>query len=207
MDQATSLKAEAPHPVLEVFSLSELDQIRRNIVDGVIWTRELSSDLKTSLNALPRHDVANARFHVATRDLSQRIIDTFRHCDWGIGDAQRWLAEDVGALADRFATILSVRHLSVRVELVRSDACRKFHRDALRARLICTYSGPGTEFGIVDDGGALRDVQTVPTGSPIVMKGKLWPTTPPRTIVHRSPPIEHAGDARLVVVLDEGPSV
>ena len=42
----------------------------------------------------------------------------------------------------------------------------------------------------------------VPTSSPIVMRGTLWPTKESSGFLHRSPPIEGSGKTRLLLVLD-----
>lgn len=49
---------------------------------------------------------------------------------------------------------------------------------------------------------------TVPTGSPIILRGTRWPETPVSRLLHRSPPIVGTGETRLVLVLDpvEGPA-
>ena len=125
--------------------------------------------------------------------------------DWGTptGQAVNWLADDIQKLALQFSRTLFTSDILLRVEWVRDDACRKFHRDTVNARLICTYCGPGTEYGVGDSCCAPVEIDKVPTGSPILLKGKLWPNQPQTKLLHRSPPIEGTGQTRLVVVMNE----
>ncbi len=172
-------------------------------VEAVIWKRPTPPSISSALRALPTHDVENGRFCVAVSEVRSRIMGLFDKWGWCAGDARRWIADDVEALAAQMASVLSVSQLLLRVELVRDDACRKFHCDTVRARLICTYSGPGTEYGIVDERDQPNEIHTVPTGSPTLLKGKLWPGFFHQSVLHRSPPIEGAGISRLVIVLNE----
>lgn len=87
----------------------------------------------------------------------------------------------------------------LRLDVVTRNACRRFHIDAVTARLVCTYRGTGTRYGVSTGGGEPRRVFTVPTGSPIVLRGMRWPETPLSGLLHRSPPIEGTGETRLVL--------
>jgi hypothetical protein len=70
------------------------------------------------------------------------------------------------------------------------------------ARVLCTYGGTGTQYGIFTDGDKPSRVFTVQTGAPILLRGPLWLAHPPSGLLHRSPPIEGTGETRLVLVLD-----
>lgn len=205
--KARTVRQVAPTaPILSVDSLKDLDAIFDDAVDAVIWGRKAPPVVLTALKALPAHEVENGRFCASVSRVGDCVAGLFDEWGWGAGAAQNWVADDVEALAGRMAQILSVSQVFLRVELVRDDACRKFHRDTVRARLICTYSGPGTELGIAEDGEPLRRIGAVATGSPVLLKGKRWPGSTRRAIMHRSPPIEGTGGSRLVVVLDEASS-
>lgn len=199
----TALSDEPSAPVRTVHRLEDLDDIFRDDVDGVIWGRRAPSSVMSSLSALPAGDLAAGRFIVPVSEVGNTIVEHLQEWGSAVGPAQQWLAEDVEALAGKVAQILPTSLLRLRVELVRNDACRKFHRDTVKARLICTYSGPGTEIAVVQDDGEPAHIGDVPTGCPILLKGKLWPGYPQRSVLHRSPPIEGTGVSRLVVVLDQ----
>ena len=91
----------------------------------------------------------------------------------------------------------------MRTETVTNDACRKFHADNVHARLITTYIGPGTEYGVPKDACCPPEqVHQAPSGAAMLLKGLKWPTSNERQLKHRSPPIEGTGIIRFVVVLE-----
>ncbi|MEM1430153.1 MAG: DUF1826 domain-containing protein [Pseudomonadota bacterium] len=118
------------------------------------------------------------------------------------GIERDWLVDDAASLAESFADLMKARYLRLRMDVVTTNACRKFHVDAILARLICTYRGTGTEYGVSIDHEDPTRVFTLPTGVPMVMRGTLWPEEPRSGLLHRSPPIEGTGETRLVLVLD-----
>ncbi|MDJ0992369.1 MAG: DUF1826 domain-containing protein [Dinoroseobacter sp.] len=112
------------------------------------------------------------------------------------------LCGDIAALADIFSTLMGTDYLRLRLERVTDNACRKFHLDAVTGRLVCTYRGTGTQYGFATGDQDPSQIHTVPTGSPILMRGTLWPTRCANTLRHRSPPIAGTGETRLLLVLD-----
>ncbi|MEL6463662.1 MAG: DUF1826 domain-containing protein [Pseudomonadota bacterium] len=112
------------------------------------------------------------------------------------------LIGDIAALADIFARLMQTPYLRLRLQPVTSNACRRFHIDVITARLICTYRGQGTQYGISSGGQDPARVFSAPTGTPILLRGTLWPAQPASGLVHRSPPIEGTGETRLLLVLD-----
>jgi hypothetical protein len=118
------------------------------------------------------------------------------------GPERRRLIDDVSALADFFANMMGSDWLRLRIDPVDTNACRRFHIDAVTARLVCTYRGLGTQFATANDGALPEQIHTVPTCSPIVLRGTLWPENPSAHLRHRSPPIEGTGETRLLLVLD-----
>lgn len=116
--------------------------------------------------------------------------------------ARDWLIEDIVGLAHQFAALVSAKYLRMRLDVVTHNACRKFHVDMITSRLVCTYRGQGTQYGIADGDADPSHIFTVGTGSPILLRGSLWPAEPASALVHRSPPIEGTGQTRLVLVLD-----
>ena len=129
----------------------------------------------------------------------QHLFDTVNLRD---GAERDWLQQDIVGLADIFSDLMNARFLRFRLDVVTTNACRKFHIDAITARLVCTYRVTGTQYGVSSDGDDPRRVFTVQTGSPILLRGTLRPTKPPSSLLHRSPPIEGTGETRFVLVLD-----
>lgn len=113
------------------------------------------------------------------------------------------LSDDVVTLARRFAEVMAVDAVRVRIERVDTNACNKVHADYTDVRLITTYAGPGTDFaphGSDDDGGNCC-LERVPTGWVGLFKGRTYaPDQPP--CFHRSPPVGDTREKRLVLVID-----
>ncbi len=199
----TASTPPAPPPVRTVDTLDAFDAIFSAAVDGVIWRRELPSFLPPALDPITSEMTEERRVRLTVAAPEAGVCDLLDEFGFKDGPAARWLADDLKALIARYGALLSVTHVILRFEIVRDDACRKFHRDVVRARLICTYSGPGTEYGVAAPNHTPETVSRVPTGCPVLLKGKQWPRSAPQTVLHRSPPVEEIGAARLVVVIDE----
>lgn len=116
-----------------------------------------------------------------------------------LADMPRDLVSDVSALACRFATLMHVETVRVRIEALDNDACTRLHADYTDVRLITTYSGPGTDYTEGDDPTA--PMLRMSTGSIGLFKGRLFGRDH-APCLHRSPPIAAAGQRRLVLVID-----
>lgn len=118
------------------------------------------------------------------------------------------LASDIASHVRRLADLLDQDCVAIRLEVVETDACRRFHADHVSIRLILTYSGLGTQWLDNADAERLRDgaaiesleIRRIATGHVALFKGREW--APDRPIVHRSPPIAGSGERRLVLVID-----
>ena len=93
----------------------------------------------------------------------------------------------------------------MRLAIVTTDSCRKFHADYVKARLITTYVGTGTQWiegadvARVAKGAEPSRINTLNACDVGLFKGKMWTQSP---AIHRSPPIEDSGERRLTLVLD-----
>jgi hypothetical protein len=174
---------------------------------AAIWRRQWEPGVQSWLGGLAPDRLPRARVVLrpdAVRDAVAQICT-----ESGTPDcAERArLIDDVALLAGLFAPLMEAPYLRLRLDVVTTNACRKFHIDAVTARLVCTYRGTGTQYGISPDGALPWRVFTVPTGAPILLRGTLWPEQPKSGLLHRSPPIEGSGETRLLLVLDpmDGP--
>lgn len=191
-------------PIQIVRHRQNLDAIRSDTVEGVIWDRAIPPAIARALNDWAIGEVENVRSCMHPAEAENHVAAILDK--WGGLDAaaSQWLAVDIGQLAARLADILDTSLIQLRIECIADNACRKFHKDMVTARMICTYSGPGTQFGYAGrDGAQPERSETVATGAPILLKGKRWPAAPTGHVLHRSPPIEHLKLTRLVVVIDE----
>lgn len=130
-----------------------------------------------------------------------------------------WLAKDIAFLLKLMFDVSASKAIVLKFGVVSSDQCRKFHVDYLRYRLLTTYLGPGTEWVpneyvnrrvladppedpeesnrlVVTSPGAIRRAMA---GDVLLMRGANHADG--LGLVHRSPPIEHLGERRVVLVM------
>lgn len=188
------------HKVQEMVGLSTIaDQMH----DAVAWSRSLPAFVTQTLATTPLGEEKDARFVLAPSNSAEAVRATFEDWNLTLGRAAAWLADDIQSLATTFARALSSPAIALRLEVIEGDACRKFHRDAVRARLICAYVGPGTEYGPGLPGETPTEIHHLPTGHPAIFKGKAWQPPAPHSLLHRSPPISETPTTRLLLVIDE----
>jgi hypothetical protein len=180
-------------------------QVLRAVCDEdcnlAIWERQPAADW----SALLAGDPCDIRFESPIAKVRERFFSELPDHGFDAPALHDALADDVAMLADRFAAVLDVFQVQVRLEVVSTDSCRKFHADYVRARLITTYAGDGTQW--LDAGAAarLRDgvepetIHQLTAGDVGIFKGKLASEQP---AIHRSPPLGESGRRRLLLVLN-----
>jgi len=169
---------------------------------AAIWHRPANPEITSWIEALDTAQLPKARIIVQPSAVSAALEECFEAAGTPNCPERAALIADAAELADKFARTMEAPYLRLRLDLVTTNACRRFHVDVLTARLICTYRGTGTQYGVSTKDTDPTRVFTVPTGSPIVLRGKLWPEEPASGLLHRSPPIEGTGETRSVLVLD-----
>lgn len=180
----------------------DLSVIRKPGCAAAIWHRQVRPDLQSFLDRLDPEQFPRARAILRPDALHQTVRDLCNSAGMPETNARAMLIDDITMLADCFTDLTHAHYLRLRLEVVTTNACRRFHIDAVTARLICTYRGLGTQYGISTDGAEPKRVHTVATGMPMILRGTLWPSDPPSGLLHRSPPIEGTNEARFVLVLD-----
>ncbi|TVS11366.1 MAG: DUF1826 domain-containing protein [Wenzhouxiangella sp.] len=131
-----------------------------------------------------------------------------------LSDDAHTLMNLAARLAKSLQPELNADELGVRIERVIGDGCRLFHVDRLSARLICTWTGPGTEWlpeGSFDRAGlgcGCNDhvldpdaSRQIPTGAVALLRGDLCRGHEGGGLVHRSPPAQ-AGVRRVLMAVD-----
>jgi len=109
------------------------------------------------------------------------------------------LAGEIARLAGRFARLMRSARLRLRLEVIETDACRKFHQDNVTVRLLMPLSGPGTQWTVASRADEATINQLSP-GEVGLFKGRLGAPVP--LILHRSPPIAGSGQGRLLLAID-----
>jgi hypothetical protein len=167
-----------------------------------VWQRNLDPQIVAELDSLMIDEVDDLSFTTATDALESALAEAMG--EGGYPDMPS-LRRDIAMLADRHAAIAGDRKVRVRLEVVETDACWKFHTDYVKVRTITTYLGRGTQW--IEAASAEEaslseglDIRQLEPGEIGMFKGRLWQKTP--MILHRSPPIGGSDEQRLVLVID-----
>lgn len=174
----------------------------------VIWRRARPLRLQTWLDHLEASCLPDTRIFVRPRDLRPALQPHLDACGVPPGEMRDLLIRDVDDLVSTFAMITRTDFVDVRLERVSDDACWRFHRDCVEARLLTTYRGPATEWvQPVHAECALREqkrfkgpLEHLRTHDVAIFKGSC--AGPGSGIVHRSPPIAGTGRTRLLLCLN-----
>ncbi|WP_136658342.1 DUF1826 domain-containing protein [Nitratireductor sp. XY-223] len=179
-----------------------LNAIGEPDLKAVIWLRQPLPSFQDWMESLDPARLPAARVILRPDNARYAVMQA---CDSaGTPDCpeRNRFIDDVAALSEIFSHLMETPYLRLRLDVVSSDACRKFHIDAVTARLVCTYRGPGTQYGMAAEHAAPAEICSVPACSPFLMRGTRWPGSGSSRLVHRSPPIEGTGKTRLLLVLD-----
>lgn len=184
------------HVVTSGPARASLDTIARPDAALAIWSRSLPDALRAALASLELDKVDDVSLDLAIDEaIGGALVDA------GYADpVATLLAEDIELLARRHAALTGEDRLRLRLEVIETDACRRFHADFVTLRLLCSYVGPGTQWCRAD---AIDAVCDVPTGAVGVFKGRSL--LDPPTLLHHSPPISATGERRLVLAIDPLP--
>ncbi len=132
------------------------------------------------------------------------------------------LVNDMDFLVALYGDLLGCERVGLRLEVVSSALCPRFHVDRTGIRLLCTWRGPGTEYlvgncanrrklgsgaqGLADEhSGLILDtagVGHVPPYAIALLKGDGWPGNTDRGVIHRSPAVPAATAPRVLLTLD-----
>jgi hypothetical protein len=178
-----------------------LSGIRDPDVTIAIWERTPPCDVHTLIAA----DIKTVRVSATLPTLPALVDHAMAGAGYPAGPVRTLILDDITMLADRFARIMDAKAVEVRLEHITTNACKKFHADYVTARLITTYCGQGTQWLDGDDAddcdcGDPHNIQQMAAGDVAILKGHRWSEDAPA--IHRSPPIEGTGEARLVLVLN-----
>lgn len=180
-----------------------LSAIREPECNLAIWERAAFADFTPLLAGAPQ----DLRFVSDAAGLPELLARAMQQSGFGGSAALHGaLIEDAARLVRLFCAAMDLATFELRLEVVRTDSCRKFHADYVTARLITTYVGEGTDWLDTADAARLaagEAPQRVGRLAPFdvgLFKGKLATDCP---AIHRSPPIaQTTGGARLLLVLN-----
>ena len=187
--------ARAPAPEV-------LGRIAERAQAAAIWERGRAPEFATWIDALPPERLPTLRVTCPVARVAEVATEACDMARMPEAPARDMLCGDVAALAEIFGRVLGCDHLRLRLDVVQGDACRRFHLDNVPVRLLCTYRGRGTEYGLTRAAGDPDPVMRMAAGDAGLFRGGTWPGAPRPGLVHRSPPIAGSGETRLLLVLD-----
>jgi Protein of unknown function (DUF1826) len=188
-------------PVITGGNADMLYAIRDEETSLANWEREPPFAVASGMLPGFRNIRFQSRLHDLPCELEQALADA--RCVDEAACAN--LHADMVMLANHFAAIMNLAEVEIRLEHITTNACKKFHADHVTARLICTYSGQGTQWldGAESDDcddETPHNIQQMQAGYVGLFKGRIWALDAPA--IHRSPPIEGTGEERLLLVIN-----
>lgn len=199
----------------EVFTLDGLCEITSPDVNFCHLRRNPDEDIVLFARGLIEHQFKGIK-EVVTRGNVKSVITERLDSAQLHASGKMLMAEDIARIATCFMDIIKEESVQLYLKVVDNDACAKFHTDRYDLRLLCTYIGKGTEWieepyvnrkmlmqgenqQIIMD---LTKVQTMQPFEVGILKGEASKKNKNIGIVHRSPPITHSGEKRLLLRLD-----
>ena len=137
---------------------------------AAIWRRQTPPEVQSWLDGIDGEALPRARVIFPTHAVGEVVQQLFAMANLSVGAECAWLQQDIISLANILSELMSARYLKLRLDVVTTNACRKFHIYAAIARRVCTYRGTGTQYGVSSDGDDPRRVFTVQTGAPILLR-------------------------------------
>jgi len=134
--------------VLTVTDPADIARIAEPGVGGLVWQRRPLASFRQWIDALPPAQLPRARMILRPDAVRPAVVAACDTAGTPHGAERDRLADDIAALADIFAGALSARWLRLRLDVVDTNACRRFHVDRVIARLVCTCRGTGTQYGV-----------------------------------------------------------
>jgi len=142
-------------------------------------------------------EIIYGRIHEYRASITRRTIDQHVTCGLAeVGVACEVLKCDIIELAQSFLVQFRQQTLRLRIEIVNTRSCPKFHIDNVNMRLVTTYLGPATEYRFIDD----AVIHSTSLYDLVFLKGHKHRTHSDRAL-HRSPEMP-TGTKRLCVVMD-----
>lgn len=193
---ATQLNPALADPVAYAEDAAGLQAIHHPAVALALWQRPVPDGLSAALDRLDLEQVDDLSTRIELPLSPSALTAQLVVCGYPAATASL-LAADMLPLAARHAVITGATQLAIRLEVVTTDACRRFHADYVTCRMITTYLGQATQWIRAGHPNAIGQMKPGEVG---LFKGRLLLPDPP--ILHRSPPIAATGERRLLFVID-----
>jgi hypothetical protein len=181
-----------------------LAAIREPGVAAAVWRRPRDPGFAAWIDALPPERLPRLRRLTTPEQVERAVRAACDNADTPEGPHRDRLASDAAALALILSQVAAQPLIEVRLEVVDTDKCRKFHVDRVRCRMLCTYRGAGTQYGAARPGPDREpaEIHQLDAADAALFRGAFWPGAEFPGVLHRSPPLAGTGETRLLLVVD-----
>lgn len=167
-----------------------------------LWQRKPEPAFVSQLDRLCFEELPNFTLILRSADAPAALSDMLSAFALPVEHLTESLAADLAMLSAVFARLTESDELELRLEAIATDACKRFHYDNHRARLVSTYTGPGTVYvpnshahaALEDQSSYSGPAQEMPRFAVGLFRGAK---SPGDGLVHRSPRLEGTGRFRL----------
>jgi hypothetical protein len=193
-------------------------EIYQESVNLCIWQRQCDTPIIRYASELTKKKHWSLRSVVNLNELDHVVYSALPMLNDEAGRLA--LSEDIGSVARLFADLFELSSVGIRLSVLDTTMCPRFHTDNVPCRLVTTYIGKGTEWlpeyavdrtklghvssGLKDSESGVyltkSDIQQLNAGDVALMKGTGW-NDYEAPITHRSPNIV-SDERRLVLTLD-----
>ncbi|WP_252738864.1 DUF1826 domain-containing protein [Colwellia sp. D2M02] len=196
---------------------SVLADIYEDDINLAVWKRPLPSNMKECIEEIILKKPAfKSIMTVSPNNIREHVRECFADIE-----TSKELREHICLLVDMFCTLFDLEYAGLRLKLLDSPMCPKFHVDKVPCRLITTFYGSATQWlphnavnrtklgagseGLSDECSGIINpdatVQQLSSGDVALLKGESWHNNENAGLVHRSP-ILAQNEHRLLLTLD-----
>lgn len=201
------------YETLENFSISNnkegLFDILKKGTNITIWKRRPSAGIINYLDILAKMKNFSLQVNASEVGLIRDYLPN--HSRYSCYE----FANDIIQLSNLFKKVTGIENHNIHISTIETTQCPLFHVDFLFYRMICTYTGPGTQWipninadrnqlgcgrnnNMVKDFRLVRETENFDV---ILMKGDLHSSDPNNGCIHKSPEIQNG--SRIFVRIDE----
>lgn len=220
MHAVTPPLAETPAPttVFHGTDLADLAAVYRDDVNVVIVSREVDDRVVHAAHWLAQQRPYDRTLRIPGVSAADGALEGLVPVTLEVTTDLSPLWDDVRGWLEAYVLLTGAEQLGVRLSVLATDMCPRFHVDRVLARLVVSYAGPGTEVlehadrrwlghaaaDRTDETSGLMRGPAIraPTGAGVLLKGEAWPGAEGRGAVHRSPAIAAHGLRRVVLTVE-----
>ena len=186
-------------------------------INIAIWERDLATDITSCVEQFMQ---SNSKYQSSLIVKPDTVFNELIESENLFVNAQAF-CKDISELVEMFCVLFDHERVGLRLRVLDSAMCPRFHTDKVPCRLVCTYYGVASEWlahDLVDrsklgkgnngqpdaESGLFQseeDINRLKIGDVAMLKGELWEGNENAGLVHRSPQVP-AGDKRFLLTLD-----